>query len=121
MAVKLMVVDDAPFIIEVFKQLFDAEAYDLVAEAANGQEAIERLKNTQPEVIIMDLVMPEKNGIEASREILEDYPHIKIIACSTLDDPDMKQRAFDAGCVAYLQKPFTKATVEAAIEQAVKQ
>ncbi len=117
MSIKVMVVDDAPFIREIFKQLFDSEGYNFVGEATNGNEAIALIPSVLPDVVIMDLVMPEKNGLDTTKEILENFPHIKIIACSTLDDPSMEQKAKDAGCVAYIPKPFTKELIEQTVQR----
>ncbi len=111
MAIRLLIVDDAPFIREVVKDMATSEGIEVVAEATTGNDAIEMALSKNPDVILMDLVMPDKNGLEACKEILEVDPHMRIIAFSTLNDSDLMMKSLDAGCVDFLQKPFTKATL----------
>lgn len=106
MNIRLVVVDDAPFIREVLKNIFASSEIDVVGEAANGLEAVEVVSRLQPQVVLMDIVMPEKSGIEATQEILKKNPGIRIIACSTVDQNTMVLRALDAGCCDYIVKPF---------------
>ena len=110
--IKLAVVDDAPFIREIVKQItLHAENLQLVAEAQNGVEALQMLEKVKPDVILMDMVMPQMNGVEASKQILEKYPDMKIIAFSTVDEDLMMLKALEAGCCNYLKKPFDAKSV----------
>ena len=103
----IAVVDDAPFIREVVRHIAEQnENLDFIGEAEDGVQAIELAKAYDIDVIIMDIVMPQKNGIEATSEILEIKPKTKIIACSTVDQESMVMQALDAGCCSYLTKPF---------------
>ena len=105
--IKLAVADDAPFIREIVKQIFSSnDRVEWVGEAQNGEEVVSMTRQLTPDVILMDVVMPKKNGIQATKEILEEYPNIKIIAFSTLDQEDMILKALEAGCCSYLVKPF---------------
>ncbi len=115
MAIKVLVVDDAPFIREVMRQILSAEGFEIVGEALDGEDAIEKARLTQPDVILMDLVMPNLSGIEATKEILKENPNQKIIACTTLDQDLMVMRALDAGCIHYISKPFKKNDLLSAI------
>ncbi len=106
--IRLAVVDDAPFIREVVRHIIEAnDKISLVAEAINGVEAVEMVRENEIDIILMDIVMPEKTGIEAAKEILEIKPNIKIIACSTADSEAMIMQSIDAGCCSFLPKPFT--------------
>jgi two-component system, chemotaxis family, chemotaxis protein CheY len=107
MMLKLLVVDDAPFIREIVKQAVVGSAIELVGEASDGEEAVAMALAKKPDVILMDMIMPRKNGIEATKEILKNNPHAKILAFSTVDQESMVQKAMDAGCCGYLSKPFT--------------
>lgn len=118
MSIKLIIVDDAPFIREVVRHLVADSEIELVGEAKDGQEAVSLAKSTQPDVILMDIVMPVKSGIDATREILEFNPKIKIIACSTLDQPTMVEKALEAGCCQYVVKPFKSKELISVIRQA---
>lgn len=107
---KILVVDDAGFIRELLSGILIANGYSVI-EARNGVEVIEQYRVFKPDMVIMDLVMPEKNGLQATEEILNEYPGAKIIACSTVDDELMVAKATEIGCVGFLKKPFTKADV----------
>lgn len=106
MKLKLVIVDDAPFIREILKHIFQNTDIAVIGEARDGQEAVDVVSKLKPDVVIMDIVMPLKSGIEATEEILKKMPDIKIIACSTVDQNTMVMRALEAGCCDYLTKPF---------------
>ncbi len=118
--IKLIVADDAPFIREIVKQISQSDTHiELIGEATNGEEAIEMVSALQPDVILMDIVMPKKNGLEAAKEILEHDPKMKIIAFSTLDQEGMLLKALEAGCCDFLAKPFEAADVKTVINKAM--
>ncbi|MCB0389917.1 MAG: response regulator [Bdellovibrionales bacterium] len=118
--IKLVVADDAPFIREIIRQIAKGdESLVLVGEAQDGEDVIEVVSCTRPDVILMDIVMPKKNGIEATKIILEKYPKIKVIAFSTLDDESMLLKALDAGCCNYLKKPFDAQSVKKIIYNSI--
>ncbi len=108
MAIKLVIVDDAPFIREIMRILLERAQMEVVGEATEGEEAIEVVKHTQPHVVLMDMVLPHMNGVDAAFAIGREYPSIKVIACSTLDEPWIRTKAKDAGCCSYILKPFTR-------------
>jgi DNA-binding NarL/FixJ family response regulator len=118
MGIKLVIVDDAPFIREVLRHIFASTEIDVVGEAQDGEEAIRLVKELQPQVVLMDIVMPRKSGIEATIEILKTSPQIKIVACSTLDQNNMVMRALEAGCCNYIIKPFKANEVLEAVRRA---
>ena len=118
MSIKLVIVDDAPFIREVLRHIFANTEIEVVGEAQDGDEAVRLVNDLQPQIVLMDIVMPRKSGIEATMEILKDQPQIKIIACSTLDQNSMVMRALEAGCCNYITKPFKTADVLEAVRNA---
>lgn len=115
MSLNIIIADDAAFVREALTQICKDAGHFVVAQARNGIEAIDFARKYQPDAIIMDMVMPEKNGIESTEEILKDNPEIKIIACSTVDQKFVVKDAIKAGCISYLEKPFTKRSVLEAI------
>lgn len=119
MGIKLVIVDDAPFIREVLKHVFSATDVTVVAEAADGVEALEVVRQHKPDVVLMDIVMPRKSGIEATVEILKLLPSVRVIACSTVDQNTMVMRALEAGCCNYITKPFKADEVIQAVRAAV--
>lgn len=119
MGIKLVIVDDAPFIREVLRHIFMNTEIEVVGEAQDGEEAVRLVYDLQPQIVLMDIVMPRKSGIEAAVEILKEAPQIKIIACSTLDQNSMVMRALEAGCCNYITKPFKASEVLEAVRNAV--
>lgn len=106
---KVLVVDDAPFIREIVKQILaDQEGFNLVGEASNGYEAIEKATELKPDIILMDIVMPELSGIKATEMILKIDPKVKIVAFTTMDSSSIQKQAMTVGCRGFLKKPFSK-------------
>lgn len=109
MALRIIVVDDAPFIREIVKQILnDQKDYEVVGEAEDGLKAVELAEELKPDIIFMDIVMPEMSGIKATEEILKFDSSIKIIAFTTMDASAIQKKAMKAGCRGFLKKPFTK-------------
>jgi two-component system, NarL family, response regulator LiaR len=94
------------------------EDLELVGEARNGLEAIKLCHQKKPDVILMDLMMPEMDGIAATRAILADYPEIKIIAMTSFEDEQLVQGVLAAGAISYLLKNVTSDELAKAIRDA---
>jgi NarL family two-component system response regulator LiaR len=95
------------------------EDLELVGEAKNGLEAINLCHQKKPDVILMDLMMPEMDGIAATRAILADYPEIKIIAMTSFEQEQLVQGVLAAGAISYLIKNVTSEELAKAIRDAV--
>jgi DNA-binding NarL/FixJ family response regulator len=105
MGIKIMVVDDHPIFREGLRGLLEKEAgMELAGEAGNGLEAVEKAAQLKPDVIIMDLNLPDMNGIEATRRILADHPEISVIALSMESDKRFIVEALGAGAKGYVLK-----------------
>lgn len=115
---RLVIVDDAPFIREVLRHIFENTEIEVVAEATDGEEAVEMAAKHKPDMMVMDIVMPRKSGIDATLEILKLHPKIKIVACSTVEENAVIMRALDAGCCDYITKPFKAAEVLKVVRRA---
>jgi NarL family two-component system response regulator LiaR len=103
--IRVMIVDDHDMVrkgLAVFLEAFDD--LKLVGEAANGKEAVRLCAEVQPHVVLMDLVMPEMDGIAATRAICQACPDVKVIMLTSFGDEDLMQRALQAGAVGYLLK-----------------
>ncbi|MGE4133196.1 MAG: response regulator [Bdellovibrionales bacterium] len=118
MGIKLVIVDDAPFILEVLRHVFELSEVEIVGEARDGEAAVALVDQVRPDVVLMDIVMPKKSGIEAAREIIEKHPSTKIVACTTVDQEGMVKRALEAGCCNFITKPFKAKDVLAAVRKA---
>jgi NarL family two-component system response regulator LiaR len=91
---------------------------ELVGEASNGQEALQVCEQTQPDVILMDLVMPEMGGAEATRLIRERWPHIQVVALTSFQEKELVREALQAGAISYLLKNVSADDLAAAIREA---
>jgi two-component system chemotaxis response regulator CheY len=120
MNLRLLVADDAPFIREIVRHVAEQNGIELVGEATNGTEAVELALALKPDVILMDIIMPQKSGIEATREVLEKLPATRVIAFSTADQETMVMRALEAGCCNFMVKPFTAEDLLSVIAKSMK-
>lgn len=118
--IRLIVADDAPFIREIVRHVAESNAIDLVGEARDGNEAVALAKELKPDVVLLDIIMPNKSGIEAAKEISAFDPKIKIIAFSTADQETLVMRALEAGCCSYLVKPFKAEELVKAVRGSVE-
>lgn len=118
---RLMIADDAPFIREIVRTVAEKNRLQLVGEAVDGEDAVAQALALKPDVILMDIIMPRKSGIEATKEILAVNPDVKIIAFSTADQEVMVMRALEAGCCSYLPKPFKAEDLLEAIRSALSE
>ena len=98
--------------------LRDYEDLELLGEAKNGLEAVQLCRRKQPDVILMDLMMPEMDGIAATRAILAEYPQIKIIAMTSFEEEQLVQGVLAAGAISYLIKNVTSDDLARAIREA---
>ncbi|MCW2920235.1 MAG: response regulator receiver protein [Thermoleophilia bacterium] len=102
---RVLVVDDAMFIRHIISDLLTQHGHEVVGEACNGIEAVERFCELRPDVTTLDIVMPEKDGIAALREIMSEDPDAKVIMCSALKEKPMVLAALQAGACDYIIKP----------------
>lgn len=118
--IQIVIVDDTPFIRNILKELiFRTEGMEVIGEAENGLEALSVIKEKKPQVVTMDIVMPEKNGIDTTKELLRELPETRVIACSTASHEKVISAAINAGCCDYITKPFTSEDMIQAIRRAV--
>ncbi len=105
MGTKILIADDHKMFREGLHAMLDKEiGIDVIGEAENGHDIVQLAHKVNPEVIIMDITMPELNGIEATKQILNDNPSIKIIALSMHKDKSFVCKALSAGAMGYLIK-----------------
>lgn len=117
---RVVIVDDAPFVREVFAHILKSTEFQIVDEASDGEEAVTKVLESKPDVVIMDIVMPKKSGLQATVEILEKQPNIKIVACSTEGSEAIIARAIEAGCCDFVLKPFEASKLIQTLRSAVK-
>jgi len=115
--VRVLVVDDAVFMRSMIREILTRTGrFEILAEAANGQEAVERFKELRPDLVTMDIVMPEMDGIEATRQILRIDPSATIVICSALGQEALVIESIAAGARDFIVKPFAPDKVLAVLE-----
>jgi pilus assembly protein CpaE len=103
--VSVLVVDDqAPFRLAARAVLRRTEGFELVGEAADGDEAVEQVRALRPALVLMDINMPRVNGIEATRQIMAEVPETTVFLCSTYQRSDLPPEAETSGFAAYVNK-----------------
>ena len=103
---KVLIVDDAVFMRDMIKDIFSSDEYEIVGEAVHGVEAVDKYKELKPDLVTMDIVMPFKSGIEATKDILALDPNATIIMCSALGQESLVMEAIEAGAADFIVKPF---------------
>ncbi|MDY6776256.1 MAG: chemotaxis protein CheY [Halobacteria archaeon] len=118
MANEVMVVDDSEFMRNLLKQILEDE-FEIVGEAENGVEAVEMYEEKKPDLVMMDIVMPIRDGIEATAEIKDKNPDANVIMCTSVGQEEKMRKAVEAGADGYITKPFQKPSVMEAIDDVV--
>ncbi|MBF0227963.1 MAG: response regulator [Desulfobacterales bacterium] len=116
---KILTVDDSTFTRNFIKATLHSESYSII-EAINGKEAIEIYKKEKPDLVLIDILMPEMDGITACEKIREFDPKSKIIICTTDKQEYRKKKAKEIGVVDFIVKPFDdnlKLSIKKALEQ----
>lgn len=114
---RVLVVDDAIFMRNMLKDIFSDDQFEIVGEAANGVEAVEKFKELRPDLTTMDIVMPFKSGIEATREILAIDKNAVIVMCSALGQESLVMEAIEAGAADFVVKPFKPDDVQRVVQK----
>ncbi len=106
MALRVMVVDDALFMRNMLKDIFVRAGYDVIAEAENGEMALQLYQETKPDLVTMDIVMPKKSGIEALQDIIAEDPEACVVMVSALGQDSLVLDAVESGAKDFIVKPF---------------
>ena len=114
--IRILLADDHAVVRQGFKMILDAEAdMEIVGEAGNGRQAVDLAEQLRPDVVVMDVAMPELNGIEATRRLASSVPHARVIALSMHKDSVYVREILRAGARGYLLKDSGAADLVAAI------
>jgi two-component system response regulator NreC len=118
MSIRVLIVDDHAVVRAGLAMLVNAEKdMEAVGEAGSGRDAIFEARTTKPDVVLMDVMMPEQSGIEAVPQLLKEHPEAKVLVLSMQDDPRYVREAFEAGASGYVLKEAADAEVVAAIRE----
>jgi two-component system chemotaxis response regulator CheY len=116
---RVLIVDDAAFMRMMIKDILEKNGYQVVGEASNGIKAVEIYKAEKPDIVTMDITMPDMDGIEAVKAIKEFDPAAKIIMCSAMGQQTMVMDAIRSGARDFIVKPFQAERVLEAVRKAV--
>lgn len=119
MAKNILVCDDAAFMRMMIKDILTKNGYTVAGEAENGLKAVEKYKEVVPDLVLMDITMPEMDGIQALKEIKKNDPSAKIIMCSAMGQQAMVIESIQAGAKDFIVKPFQAERVLEAVKKVV--
>ncbi|WP_371804713.1 response regulator [Candidatus Lokiarchaeum ossiferum] len=121
MMAKILIVDDAQFMRNILTKILTANGHQIVGEADNANSGIEQFKELSPDLVTMDICMPDKSGIEAIKEIINIEPNAKILVCSSLGQELMVMEAIQLGAKDFIVKPFKKEKLVEMINKIVEE
>lgn len=117
---KLLVVDDSMIIRNKISRLPEDKGYQVVANAHNGRDALEKYAEHQPDIVTLDLTMPEMDGLETIPKLVEMNPNVLILVVSALSDRATGLEALELGASGFVTKPFTSEELLKALDRMVK-
>ncbi|MBC7319030.1 response regulator [bacterium] len=117
MSKRILIVDDAAFMRMMLKNILTQNGYEIAGEASNGLEAVTLYKELKPDLVTMDITMPEMDGITAVKEIKKIDPEAKIIMCSAMGQQAMVIESIQAGAKDFVVKPFQPDRVLEAVKK----
>lgn len=124
MAVRVLVVDDALFMRKMLSDILKKEGFEICGEAENGKEAIEKYKELKPDIVTMDIVMPEMeeiDGVAAVKEIMKIDPQAKVVMVSAMGQHALVVEAIQAGAKDFIVKPFQPSRVVEALKRVLEE
>ncbi|MCS6776730.1 MAG: response regulator [Chloroherpetonaceae bacterium] len=119
MAKRVLITDDALFMRVTLKNILTKGGYEIAGEASNGLESVELYKQTKPDLVTMDITMPEMDGITALKEIKKADPQANVIMCTAMGQKSMVMEAVAAGARDFIVKPFQPEKVLEAVQKII--
>ena len=119
MGKNILICDDAAFMRMMIKDILTKDGYQVVGEAANGAEGVEKYSQLKPDLVMMDITMPEMNGIEALKKIKEGDASANVIMCSAMGQHAMVIESIQSGAKDFIVKPFQAERVLEAVKKAI--
>lgn len=104
---RILVVDDAVFMVCMIKHILLNSGYEVIGEAMNGKKAIEKYGELKPDMVLMDITMPEMDGIQALKAIKKSDPKALVVMCSAIGQQAMVTEAIQSGASDYIMKPYS--------------
>ncbi len=117
MSIRIMIVDDAMFMREQLKQAFTKLGAEIVAEASNGYECLEKYELYKPDLVTMDITMEKMDGISALKSLKEKHPNARVVMVSAMAQQDKFVQSIQAGAFDFIAKPFTLDRIKVIIDK----
>ena len=117
MAQTVLICDDAIFMRSMLGDILRQAGFSVLGEASPGAQAVERYRELKPDLVTMDIVMPDMTGIEAVREIVQEFPEAKVLMCSAMGQQALVIEAIQAGARDFVVKPFQPSRVLEAVQR----
>ncbi len=115
----VLIVDDAMFMRENIRQMLEQNGHSVAGQAGNGKEAVQKYEELKPDIVVLDITMPEMDGIEALRQIKAMDKDACVLICSALGQKDKVIESINCGATGFVVKPFTVESFIGALEQAL--
>ncbi len=116
---RIMVVDDAKFIRVILTDILEEAGYEVVGEAENGVVALEKYPKLKPDLMLLDIIMPEMEGNVVLGKLMKDYPDAKVLIISAVGQRFLVEKALKSGAAGYIVKPIDPANVLAQVEKII--
>jgi two-component system chemotaxis response regulator CheY len=118
--VRVLIIDDLPFMRTAIRDVLEEAGMEVAGEAENGRDGILLYMRTQPDVVLLDIVMPVMDGITALERLIRQYPGARIIMCSALGEQELIVRAIQLGARDFIVKPFQPERIITAIQKTLQ-
>jgi len=117
---RVLIADDASFMRQMIRDIIEPEGYEVVGEASDGVEVVDKFRKLRPDLVMMDIVMPKRSGIDAVRTIRSEDANATIVMCSALGQEALVMEAIQAGAKDFIVKPFKPDAVIATLAKVVE-
>jgi two-component system chemotaxis response regulator CheY len=117
---RVLIADDASFMRQMIRDIIEPEGFEVVGEASDGLEVVEKYKKLRPDVVMMDIVMPKRSGIDAVKAIKAEDAGARVVMCSALGQDALVSEALQAGASDFIVKPFKPDAVLSTLAKVVE-
>jgi two-component system chemotaxis response regulator CheY len=117
---RVLIADDASFMRQMIRDIIEPEGFEVVGEASDGVEVVEKYRKLRPDVVMMDIVMPKRSGIDAVKAIKAEDGGARVVMCSALGQDALVSEALQAGARDFIVKPFKPDAVLATLAKVVE-
>ena len=117
MKTRVLLVDDAKFMRMMLRDILEKAGFEIVSEASNGREAVQEYQRLKPDLVTMDIIMPQVGGVEAAKEIIKSDPAARILMVSAMGQQELVKESLDAGARDFIVKPFVSEEVLRKVKQ----